>query len=93
MRAEKVVSLYRNSKKTYNTMAKNKSFKGHLDIDQEIPVSELMRLCKLVLSQDLSAVVTIRQTGGTDFPPFIALESQDYHDKTDQEGIFENLLV
>lgn len=52
-----------------------------------------MRLCKLVLNQDLSAVVTIRQTGGTDFPPFIAIESQEYHDQTDKEGIFENLLV
>ena len=74
-------------------MAREKKFRGHLDIDHEIPVTELMRLCKLVLNQDLSAVVTIRQTGGTDFPPFIAIESQEYHDHADQEGVFENLLV
>lgn len=73
-------------------MARDKSFRGHLDIDKEIPVSELMRLCKLVLNQDSSAVMTIRQTGGTDFPPFIALESQEYHDYADQEGVFINQL-
>ena len=74
-------------------MAREKKFRGHLDIDQEMPVTELMRLCKLGLNQDPCAVVTIRQTGGTDFPPFIALESQEFHDKTDREGVFENLLV
>jgi len=74
-------------------MAIEKKFRGHLGIYHEIPITELMRLCKLVLNQDLSAVVTIRQTGGTDFPPFIAIESQEYHDQTDKEGIFENLLV
>jgi hypothetical protein len=73
-------------------MAREKKFRGHLDIDHEIPVTELMRLCKLILNQDPSAVMTIRQTGGTDFPPFLALESQEYHDHTDQEGVFINQL-
>jgi hypothetical protein len=74
-------------------MARIKKFRGHIDIDQEIPVVELFRLCKLVLEQDPSAIVTIRQTEGTDFPPFIALESQEYHDKTDKEGAFVNQLI
>ena len=74
-------------------MAREKKFRGHLDIMEEIPVTELMRLCKVILNQDLSAVVTIRQTEGTDFPPFISIESQEFHDKTDGEGIFTNLLT
>ena len=74
-------------------MAREKKFKGHLDIMEEIPVTELMRLCKIVLSQDLSAVVTIRQTEGTDFPPFISIESQEFHDKTDSDGVYTNLLT
>lgn len=73
-------------------MARTKKFNGHLDIMEEIPVTELMRLCKIVLNQDLSAVVTIRQTEGTDFPPFISIESQEFHDKTDSEGVYTNLL-
>ena len=73
-------------------MARAKKFNGHLDITEEIPVVELMRLCKIALNQDLSAVVTIRQTEGTDFPPFISIESQKFHDQTDDEGIFTNLL-
>lgn len=75
-------------------MAKRNPFKdGHLDIMNEIPVSELFRLCKIVLEKDPSAVVTIRQTSGTDFPTFIAMESLERHDATDAEGIFTNLLT
>jgi hypothetical protein len=74
-------------------MAREKRFNGHFDVTEEIPVTELMRLCKIALSQDLSAVVTIRQTEGTDFPPFISIESQKFHDQTDDEGIFTNLLT
>lgn len=73
-------------------MARTKKFRGHIDIDREIPVVELFRLCKLVLEQDPSAIATIRQTEGTDFPPFIALESQECHDKTDKQGVFVNKL-
>ena len=74
-------------------MAREKKFRGHLDIMEEIPVTELMRLCKIIINQDPSAVVTIRQTDGTDFPPFISIESQEFHDKTDSEGEFTNLLT
>ena len=75
-------------------MAKRNPFKdGHLDIMNELPVSELFRLCKIVLEKDPSAVVTIRQTSGTDFPPFITMESLERHDATDAEGIFTNLLT
>lgn len=74
-------------------MAREKKFKDHIDISREIPVTELMRICKNVLNQDLSAVVTIRKTEGTDFPPFIAIESQEFHDKTDNNGAFINMLT
>ena len=75
-------------------MAKGKLLKGgHCDITCEIPLSELFRLCKVALNEDLGAVVTIRQTQGTDFPPFIAIETQEFHDKTDAEGEFTNLLT
>ena len=74
-------------------MARKNDFKGHIDIDREISAVELMRLCKIALNYDLGAVVTIRQTEGTDFPPFITIETQEVHDMTDAEGIAVNQLA
>jgi hypothetical protein len=72
---------------------KNEFSNGHIDIDREISAVELMRLCKIALNHDLGAVVTIRQTEGTDFPPFITIETQEVHDMTDAEGIAVNQLA
>ena len=74
-------------------MAKITFKNGHMDIMGELPVTELMRLCKIALNADPCAIVTIRQTSGTDFPPFIAIESVEFHDKTDAKGEFTNLLT
>ena len=75
-------------------MAKTKDnfSNGHLDIMEEISAKDLLRLLKIVVSQSPDAVVTIRQTTGTDFPPFISVESLDAHDQADNEGVYANLL-
>lgn len=75
-------------------MAKTKEnfSNGHLDITEEISAKDLLRLLKIVVSLNPDAVVTIRQTAGTDFPPFISVESLDAHDQTDNEGVYTNLL-
>jgi len=65
---------------------------GNLDITREISAKELLTLLKAVVNTCPDAIVTIRQTDGTDFPPFLSIESQEYHDETDREGVFVNQL-
>ena len=75
-------------------MPKRNEFKGgHRDIMNELPISEMYRICKAVMEKDPTAIVTIRQTYGTDFPPFIAIESPKFHDKTDKERVYINQLT
>ena len=72
-------------------MARKNEFKdGHREIMSELPISEMYRICKAIMEKDPTAIVTIRQTGGTDFPPFIAIESLDVHNKTDRERVHIN---
>ena len=74
-------------------MAKRNLFKdGHHDIMDELPISELYRRCKLIMEQDPTATVTIRQCEGTDFPPFIAIESDEFREEQDSKGDFPRLL-
>ena len=74
-------------------MARENIFKdGHHDIMDELPVSELYRRCKLIMEKDPSATVTIRQCGGTDFPPFIAIESDEFREAEDERGDYPRLI-
>lgn len=73
-------------------MAKQQEFKS-MDVTEEISARELLRLLKCVVALDENAIVTIRQTTGTDFPPFISVESKETHDAMDNEGVYENLLA
>ena len=73
-------------------MAKKIFTNGHHEIMDELPISELYRRCKIILEKDPSATVTIRQCAGTDFPPFIAIESDAFREKTDLEGDYPRLI-
>ena len=73
-------------------MAKKQAFSS-MEIMKEISAKELLRLLKSVVALDENAVVTIRQTSGTDFPPFISVESEETHAATNDEGVYENLLA
>jgi hypothetical protein len=55
--------------------------------------ADLLRELKKVVKDCPDAIVTIRQTQGTDFPPFLTIESKIEHDKNDEEGAFVNLWV
>lgn len=68
-------------------------FKGNLDITEEIKATELAEKLLEIVKVCPNAIVTIRQTEGTDFPPFIAIESPKVHDETDEEGIAVNQLA
>lgn len=63
-----------------------------VDIDSEISAADLCRRLKLILAQCPDAIVTIRHAEGTDFPPFLTIESRVEHDRQDEAGDFENLL-
>ena len=73
-------------------MAKKQAFSS-MEIMKEISAKELLRLLKCVVALDENSVVTIRQTAGTDFPPFISVESEETHAATNDEGVYENLLA
>lgn len=73
-------------------MTKKQAFSS-IEIMKEISAKELLRLLKSVVALDENAVVTIRQTAGTDFPPFISVESEETHAATNDEGVYENLLA
>lgn len=74
-------------------MARQNLFKdGHHDIMNELPISELYRRCKLIMEKDPFATVTIRQCQGTDFPPFITIESDEFREEQDNKGEFPRLL-
>jgi hypothetical protein len=62
-----------------------------VDYDSEIHARDLMRQLKIILDECPDAVVTIRQTTGTDFPPFLTIESRFEHDKQDESGCFQNM--
>jgi hypothetical protein len=73
-------------------MAKKQAFSS-MDIMEEMSAKDLLRLLKSVVALDENAIVTIRQTAGTDFPPFIAVESEETHAAINDEGVYENLLA
>ena len=64
-----------------------------MQIMEEISAKELLRLLKNVVALDENAIVTIRQTAGTDFPPFISVESEETHAAVNDKGVYENLLA
>lgn len=57
----------------------------HTDIEDVITVGELK---KYLAKHNTNDLVCIRQCDGTDFPPFIAIESSDDFIKTNREGSF-----
>ena len=71
-------------------MKKSEFKDGHREIMNELPISEMYRICKVIMEKDPTAIVTIRQTSGTDFPPYISIESEEFHDKTDMENVSIN---
>ena len=63
-----------------------------LDYDHVLRASDLLRDLKSVLSVCPDAIVTIRQMTGTDFPPFLTIESPEEFNAQNESNVFENLL-
>ena len=62
-------------------------------IEDTITALELSSILNQVISQNPTAVVCVRQYAGTDFPPYISIESKEYHDLLNEENQFINLLL
>lgn len=77
--------------KIITTMAQQQAFSS-MEIMKEISAKDLLRLLKNVVAFSPDAIVTIRQTAGTDFPPFISIESLDAHAAADEEGVYANMF-
>ena len=73
-------------------MARKKSVK-HYSIEETITAIELSTILNQAIAQDPNMVVCVRQCDGTDFPPFISIESKEFHDRLNRENQFINLLM
>lgn len=73
-------------------MAKKKRIEK-CSIEETITAIELSSILNQVITQDSNAVVCVRQCTGTDFPPYISIESKEYHDQLNEENQFINLLL
>lgn len=62
-------------------------------IEETITASELLSILNNAVAQDPTMVVCVRQYAGTDFPPYISIESKEYHDQLNEENEFINLLL
>ena len=61
-----------------------------MDFDAEVGAADLLRQLKKIVEQCPDAIVTIRQTRGTDFPPFLTIESPVEHELNDSQSDFVN---
>ena len=73
-------------------MAKKKRLEK-CSIEETITAIELSSILNQVIAQDPNAVACVRQCTGTDFPPYISIESKEYHDQLNEENQFINLLL
>ena len=73
-------------------MAKKKRIEK-CSIEETITAIELSSILNQVITQAPNAVVCVRQCTGTDFPPYISIESKEYHDQLNEENQFINLLL
>ena len=73
-------------------MAKKKRIEK-CSIEETITAIDLSSILNQVITQDPNAVVCVRQCTGTDFPPYISIESKEYHDQLNEENQFINLLL
>ena len=73
-------------------MAKKKRIEK-CSIEENRTAIELSSILNQVIAQDPNAVVCVRQCTGTDFPPYISIESKEYHDQLNEENQFINLLL
>ena len=62
-------------------------------IEETISVVELSDILKQFIEHNPTAVVCVRQCDGTDFPPYISIESKEDHDRLNSENQFINLLL
>lgn len=74
-------------------MAKKQKQIQKCSIEETITAIELSSILNQVIAQDPTAVVCVRQYAGTDFPPYISIESKEYHDQLNEENEFINLLL
>ena len=72
-------------------MAKKRILK--CSIEETISVVELSDILKQFIEHNPTAVVCVRQCDGTDFPPYISIESKEDHDRLNSENQFINLLL
>ncbi len=62
-------------------------------VEETVTAVELSDILKTAIAHDPKAVVCVRQYAGTDFPPYISIESKEYHDRLNEENEFINLLL
>lgn len=62
-------------------------------IEETITAIELIDILNKAIALDPTMVVCVRQCDGTDFPPYISIESKEYHDRLNEENQFINLLI
>ena len=73
-------------------MARKKKFQ-YRSIEGTITAEELLAILKHAIEHEPTAVVCVRQCDGTDFPPFISIESEEFHDQLNRENQLINLLM
>ena len=62
-------------------------------IEETTKATELVEVLNQIIAHDPEAVVCVRHCDGTDFPPYISIESKEYHDRLNSENEFINLLL
>ena len=73
-------------------MANKKRIKKY-SIEETITAVELSAILKQFIEHDPTAVVCVRQCDGTDFPPYISIETKEDYDRLNSENQFINLLL
>lgn len=53
-----------------------------------LKASDFINELKKIIKKEPNAVISIRQCDGTDFPPFVAVESPEEFEKVNIEGNF-----
>ena len=59
-----------------------------IGIFEPICASDLIGILVEMIKTDPNTMVTIRQTDGTDFPPFLAIETIKSYVKNNKENVF-----
>lgn len=71
-------------------MAKNFDY---VDIPNGLETKQFVSILSEARSACPNAIVCLRHTVGTDFPPFITVESPRFHDIANKNGEYELIMI